>query len=160
MQSSQSNRYEYLKSMVTGLRTAEGAFGAVWCISDLHTDSRPNLDWLVQLPAHKEDAIIVSGDICTSIKKLRIALGILCEKFRFVFYVSDVEARLNVSSNHSSHQLKQTLKVVGNHELWTYKGGPDSIDKFIQAMELCSELGVFTAPTLLGDSLAVVPLQG
>lgn len=115
--------------------------GRLWCFSDLHTDCPKdryrNKRWLMQLPIRPNDAVIIAGDVCTSIKNLRIALVVLVERFPAgVFY------------------------CPGNHELWTHKGGMNSIQKLLEIFILCDELGVHTTPTLLGDSVAVVPLQG
>ena len=89
-----------------------------------------------QLGDQPNDALIVAGDVCTSIKKLREALALITKKFSHVFY------------------------CVGNHELWTHRGGPHSVDKLVSILHMCAELGVHVAPTRLGDTLVVVPLQG
>jgi predicted phosphodiesterase len=108
----------------------------VWCVSDLHVDCAENQEWLRALNPQPHDAVIVAGDLCTSLKKLRAALIMIQAKFKHVFF------------------------VPGNHELWTYRGGPNSLQKFYQILKLCSEIGVHVEPALLGDRVAVVPMYG
>jgi len=105
-------------------------------VSDLHVDCAENQEWLRQLSPQSNDAVIVAGDLCTSVKKLRAALTLLQSKFKYVFF------------------------VPGNHELWTYRGGPNSLQKFYLILKLCAEIGVHVRPTLLGDRVAVVPMFG
>lgn len=90
----------------------------------------------MKVPFNCDDACIVAGDIGTSLKKIRQAFKLLAEKFRHVFF------------------------VAGNHELWTYRGGLNSVQKLIQVLQLCDESGVHVSPALLGKEVAVVPLQG
>jgi len=108
--------------------------GKIWCVSDLHVDCAENQEWLRQLSTQSNDAVIVAGDLCTSMKKLRAALDMLQSKFKHVFF------------------------VPGNHELWTYRGGPNSLQKFYQILKLCAEIGVHVKPTLLGGRVAVIPM--
>ena len=113
----------------------------LFAISDLHVDCphdrHRNRRWLMQLPVRPNDAVIVAGDVCTGLKVLRKTLATLIERFGAgVFY------------------------CPGNHELWTHKGGKNSIQKLLEIFLLCDELGVHTTPTELGDNLAIVPLQG
>lgn len=106
----------------------------VWAISDIHVDCRPNMNWIKKLPNYKSDTLIVAGDVCTSLVILKKAFFILKDKFKHVFF------------------------VPGNHELWTFKGGPNSIDKFYEILLLCEELGVHIVPSDLGADISIIPI--
>jgi len=110
--------------------------GRVWCVSDLHIDTKsgPNYRWLKELPERPNDALICAGDICTSLSQLRHVLTVLKSKFSQVFY------------------------TPGNHELWTYMGGPNSVEKCLAVLDVCDEVGVLTTTTFLGDSIMIAPL--
>lgn len=109
----------------------------VWATSDLHVEHDENLSFLRSLSGYDEDALIVAGDVCTSLAVLRATLRLLASKFRHVFY------------------------VVGNHELWHDAGsdGADSIAKLLACYEIATEAGAHAAPALLGSGVAIVPLQ-
>ncbi|KAJ8612533.1 hypothetical protein CTAYLR_003700 [Chrysophaeum taylorii] len=109
----------------------------VWCASDLHVDCAANYERLLSFEAHPEDALIVAGDVATSLDVLEDALSCLRRKFKEVFF------------------------VVGNHELWLGKSRPDvrtSIDKLFKIIDLCDDLGVRTDPAFVAPELLVVPL--
>lgn len=108
----------------------------VWCVSDIHADVAVNRAWVEQLEARPEDAIIVAGDVATSLQTLAEVLTSLRDKYRHVFF------------------------VPGNHELWIDCVSAQcrhSIDKFFRILELCDKLQVHTELAFLGD-LLVVPL--
>lgn len=108
----------------------------VWCVSDIHADVAVNRAWVEQLEARPEDAIIVAGDVATSLQTLAEVLTALNDKYKHVFF------------------------VPGNHELWIDSVSADcrhSVDKFFRILELCDELQVHTELAFLGE-LLVVPL--
>ncbi|KAJ1445522.1 hypothetical protein M885DRAFT_626101 [Pelagophyceae sp. CCMP2097] len=126
--------YERLSAPRRGARLC--AAPRIWCVSDLHVDASRNRHWLDLLPARPEDAIIVAGDVATSLKLVEAALRLLKTKFRHIFF------------------------VPGNHELWVRLDEPprrDSVEKFFAVLKLCDDLGVHTSPAYVGDVL-VVPL--
>jgi len=63
-------------------------------ISDLHLASPANRDALQDLPAFKDDWLIVAGDVAERFEHVRLAFATLTEKFAKVFW------------------------VPGNHDLW------------------------------------------
>jgi len=107
----------------------------IYAISDLHTDIRDNRAALERaaLVGHRDDALIVAGDVGTSEEVLRDTLQWLAGRFREVFF------------------------VPGNHELWVRGEERDSMDKFRAVLRLCDQLGVRTGPARVGDAW-VVPL--
>jgi hypothetical protein len=79
-------------------------------------------------------ALIVAGDVCTSLSKMRAAFGKLTSLYTYVFY------------------------VPGNHELWTAKNEANSVQKFLDILRLCDECGVHTRPAWVAPGVAIVPL--
>ena len=55
-------------------------------------------------------------------------------------------------------KFSEVFYTPGNHELWTYKGGPNSAEKCLAVLEVCDEVGVLTTTTFLGDSIMITPL--
>jgi len=99
----------------------------VLAISDLHLDHRKNLEALRQLPDHRDDWLIIAGDIGHRVESLREAIAILGPRF----------ARL--------------IWVPGNHDLWTVSAGDDDPSpelrgeaKYDHLVSLCREHGVLT----------------
>ena len=111
----------------------------VWAVSDLHVEHRENLAWLQEWPPRPEDALIVAGDLCTSLELLGTTLRALSRKFRHVFY------------------------CPGNHELWcprsTASSPEDSVAKLFAVLEAAEGAGAVVCPALVGDELAVCPLH-
>lgn len=118
----------------------------LWGISDLHVEHARNYAWLDSLPPmFGNDGLIVAGDVCATLSKLRETLSMLVPKFRHVFY------------------------CVGNHELWlsaSDKGCADSMDKFFALLDAATEAGAHAVPALIkpstggrGELLAVAPLH-
>jgi predicted phosphodiesterase len=107
----------------------------IYAISDLHTDFRENRAALERaaLTEHRDDVLIVAGDIADSEAVLRDTLGWLSGRFREVFF------------------------VPGNHELWVRGDERDSLQKFNDVLRLCDQAGVRTAPLRVGG-VWVVPL--
>lgn len=107
----------------------------IYAISDLHTDFRENRAALERagLAGHRDDALIVAGDVADSETVLRETLEWLAGRFAEVFF------------------------VPGNHELWVRGEQRDSMEKFRAVLRLCDQVGVRTAPARVGGAW-VVPL--
>lgn len=107
----------------------------IYAISDLHTDFRENRAALegAALAGHRDDALIVAGDVADGEGVLRETLAFLAGRFAEVFF------------------------VPGNHELWVRGEERDSMEKFAAVLRLCDQVGVRTAPARVGGAW-VVPL--
>jgi Icc-related predicted phosphoesterase len=107
----------------------------IYAISDLHTDFRENHAALERagLAGHRDDALIVAGDIADSEGVLRGTLQWLAGRFAEVFF------------------------VPGNHELWVRGEERDSMEKFQSVLRVCDQAGVRTEPARVGGAW-VVPL--
>lgn len=107
----------------------------IYAISDLHTDFRENRAALERAPmsGHRDDVLIVAGDVADSETVLRETLELLAGRFREVFF------------------------VPGNHELWVRGEERDSMEKFQAVLRICDQAGVRTAPARVGNAW-VVPL--
>ena len=68
-------------------RQLEGV-GRLWATSDLHVEHDENMSFLRSLDGFSGDGLIVAGDICTSIDRLRATLTLLVGKFKHVFFVA------------------------------------------------------------------------
>ena len=107
----------------------------IYAISDLHTDFRENRAALERagLAGHRQDVLIVAGDIADSEAVVADTLAWLAARFREVFF------------------------VPGNHELWVRGEQRDSMEKFRAVLRLCDQVGVRTAPARAGGAW-VVPM--
>lgn len=110
----------------------------IFVVSDLHTDYGENMEWLKRLPTvwHKGDVLIVAGDVAETISNFVLTMSQLKKRFGSIFY------------------------VPGNHDLWCRREGgkfTDSLDKLSALLERCNELGVQTAPKIMG-SVGIIPL--
>ncbi|HEU4452123.1 MAG TPA: metallophosphoesterase [Longimicrobium sp.] len=107
----------------------------IFAVSDLHADFRENRRLLDSVSAvdHQGDALIVAGDVGTSLAVVTETLGFLRGRFREVFF------------------------VPGNHELWVREGDGDSLRKFSAVLAACEAVGVRTRPARVGGAW-VVPL--
>ncbi|CAN0854846.1 [Acyl-carrier-protein] phosphodiesterase PptH [Linum grandiflorum] len=115
----------------------ESDFG-VFVVSDLHTDYKENMTWVERLPTnkHREDVLIVAGDVAETYKNFYLTMALLKEKFEHVFF------------------------VPGNHDLWCRKEGEDSLDsleKLNKLLGACRGLGVETQPLVI-NGLGIIPL--
>ncbi len=112
----------------------------VYALSDVHVDYAENLDWLraIDGTAHKNDVLLLAGDISHKMERLKITFEIVAQKFSSVFY------------------------VPGNHDLWVHpEEQSNSISKFEKVCSLCERLGIKTQPKRFSghkQSLWVVPL--
>ena len=108
---------------------------AVLATSDIHIDFPDNQRWLDALRhPGRPCALILAGDVCTSLTKLRTAFIKLTLIYTHVFY------------------------CPGNHELWTAKAEVNSVQKFLDILKLCDECGVHTRPAWVAPGVAIVPL--
>ena len=101
------------RSAAQGEGEAEGGveISAVLATSDIHIDFPDNQSWLDALRRPSQpSALLLAGDVCTSIPKMRAAFTKLVSIYAHVFY------------------------VPGNHELWTAKAEPNSIQKFLNIL--------------------------
>ncbi|XP_040383862.1 acyl-carrier-protein phosphodiesterase PptH-like [Oryza brachyantha] len=113
----------------------------VFVVSDLHTDYRENMDWVLRLPVGGAggagiDALVVAGDVAETRDNFARTMAALRERFGAVFY------------------------VPGNHDLWLRRENGrymDSLEKLTALLDACSELGVDTGPRTIGD-LGIIPL--
>ena len=107
----------------------------ILAVSDLHTDLRKNWQVIQQLSdtTHRDDVLIIAGDIASHIEIIVRTLALLLEKFRKVFY------------------------VPGNHELWVRNKQYNSLDKFFQVLTICDKLGIQTKPARI-ENIWIVPL--
>lgn len=107
----------------------------IYAISDLHTDFRDNRAALERagLAGHRDDVLIVAGDIADSEAVVGDTLRWLVARFREVFF------------------------VPGNHELWVRGEERDSMQKFQAVLRLCDQVGVRTSPLRVAGTW-VVPL--
>jgi hypothetical protein len=112
----------------------------IFCISDLHTDHKPNLEWCRALRAQggfARDALIVAGDITSGLVVLEETFKILADAFGAVFY------------------------VPGNHDLWSRGSAGlhirtteiDSLQKHSELKQLCARLGVHVAPAYAAGAI-------
>lgn len=108
----------------------------VHCISDLHCDYKPNLEWTEALPLPEKNAaggsralrvLLLAGDLATDLAILeRCLVGL---KMRY----------------------DEVVFVPGNHEAWVSRGAeggqaPDSFAKLGEVLAVCARCGVRTAP--------------
>jgi len=102
---------------------------AVRTMSDLHTDHSANQSMISALQKsskHKEEALIVAGDITHKTQLLEWTFRCLTQAFNVV------------------------TVVWGNHDLWLERGGPPSqqhsLHKLQRLERICRDLGVYTSP--------------
>jgi predicted phosphodiesterase len=107
----------------------------ILAISDLHTDFKENMRLVEEIPGalHKNDALLVAGDIADQTEIIKRTLSLLRSKFKTVFY------------------------TPGNHELWVRNEDQNSLEKLSRILKLCESLGVRTTPARVND-VWVVPL--
>ena len=67
--------------------TTTGGRWTIYSVSDLHTDMKANMAWVRDLPKYPpRTALIVAGDVATSMSVIRETLSLLKDKFEEVFY--------------------------------------------------------------------------
>lgn len=113
-----------------------------FCVSDLHTDHKENMQLLHNLVSTctlQDHVLIVAGDISSHLSTLKTTLKLLKKAFKHVFFVP----------GNSEFRFVHTDKTRFTN----------CLQKFEEVMKLCKELGVLTEPTLIHD-VWVVPLLG
>lgn len=112
----------------------------LFAISDLHVERPPNRKALEELPSHREDWLIVAGDVCTKLSLFAETLDLLKERFA------------------------EVLWTPGNHDLWTPPGGElKGVDRYRLLVEMCRARRVHTPedpfPVWPGDpDLLIAPV--
>ena len=92
-------------------------------ISDLHLRYEKNQELLLRLTDHKEDWLILAGDIGEGVSDLAFAFENLKKKFAKLIW------------------------VPGNHELWTMPDEPKGlrgVEKYRELVDFCRQQGVIT----------------
>jgi predicted phosphohydrolase len=113
----------------------------VYVISDVHSDHKENMEWVeahCAATSRPHDVLIIAGDVSDDLELLGKTLKLFASSYGYCFF------------------------CVGNHELWTRKaerGQYDSIQKLHKIEDLCSEIGVFTAPKKIHGSIWIVPIM-
>ena len=95
----------------------------LYAVADLHLANAVNRDALIHLPPHKDDWLILAGDIGETEEHLRFALSVLAPKFA------------------------QLLWVPGNHDLWTMPSRTDDqrgVAKYQRLVSICRGYGALT----------------
>jgi predicted phosphodiesterase len=108
-------------------------------LSDLHVEFRENLELIRDLARHRhrEDVLIVAGDISHNLTRLRDVLAWLRDAFEKLFF------------------------VPGNHDLWILGPDGDSLEKFSSVLEVCASLDVSVYPEVAGrgeGAVCIIPL--
>ena len=93
----------------------------LYAISDLHVGFEANRDALASIRPHRDDWLILGGDVCETEEDLLFALDVLGSRFAKLIW------------------------VPGNHELWTtHADGLRGEAKYRRFVSLCTERGVVT----------------
>ncbi|GAB4275623.1 MAG: metallophosphoesterase [Candidatus Promineifilaceae bacterium] len=95
----------------------------LFAIGDLHINHQANLDALRVLPPHKEDWLLIAGDIGDTFAQIKVGLTLLAERFEKLFF------------------------TPGNHDLWTTPNDPEQsrgVARYWQIIDLCHSLGIVT----------------
>lgn len=95
----------------------------LYAISDLHVNRRENLQGLFALPPHRQDWLIVAGDVTSDTRQFEQVMGLLAERFA------------------------QVIWTPGNHDLWTLpndNGALRGVARYTQLVDICRALGVLT----------------
>lgn len=122
----------------------------VYCISDLHTDHRENLETVKtwrNMPElySKNDTLIVAGDISQHLSAIEETFKVLLEIFGSVFFVPG----------------NNELRLPKSKKTRDYPGNQNSIMKFEEVIDLCQRLGVHTQPRdIYNGRVRIVPLFG
>ncbi|XP_024542337.1 uncharacterized protein LOC9648112 isoform X2 [Selaginella moellendorffii] len=133
--SSSNQRFLWRRSSWEGIgygsigskRRRISSHASVYAVSDLHTDYRENLQWIVQLSTklHQRDTLIVAGDVSDNLETFKDTMRLLKERFHRVFF------------------------VPGNHDLWC-RGKEnkhlDSLGKLRELNAICESLCIDTKP--------------
>lgn len=92
-------------------------------ISDLHISHRANREALLEVPDHRDDWLIVAGDVSERADHLTLALDVLTSRFARVIW------------------------TPGNHDLWITPGSTARTrgeDRYRELVEICRRFGATT----------------
>ena len=96
---------------------------AIYAISDLHLERKPNWEAFEKLEAQPDDWLLLAGDICDSAQLFERAIETLRSRW------------------------KKLVWVPGNHELWTTSSDPSDARgeaKYRLLVDICRRAGVYT----------------
>ena len=112
----------------------------LYALSDVHVDIPANREWMLALGcdgSHRDDILIVAGDVTHRLDRLEESLAILKGKYAHVLF------------------------TPGNHDLWLEHGqrggSATSIDKLEQVFDVCDKLGVVRSSRKI-DGVWFVPV--
>jgi len=95
----------------------------LYAVSDLHVGFAKNFEFLLTLPEHPDDWLILGGDI------------------------GEVEAHLVATLRVTTSRFAKVIWVPGNHELWTLPDDPTRLRgeaKYRRLVSLCRDFGALT----------------
>ena len=95
----------------------------LWAISDLHLGHAVTRRALLELPPHRDDWLILAGDVGETEAQLRFALETLVPRF------------------------EKLVWVPGNHDLWSPEGDPGALRgdaKYRRLVTICRDYGALT----------------
>ncbi len=94
----------------------------LFAISDLHAQHSENWAALQQLPPHRDDWLIVAGDVAETTARFEAVIALLASRFACVIW------------------------TPGNHDLWTLPQEPElrGEEKYARLVEICRRYGVLT----------------
>lgn len=111
----------------------------IFAISDLHVDHAENADWVANLSLadHREDVLILAGDVSDRLPLLEWCLDALAQRFRKVMF------------------------VPGNHDVWVVRDDPgkDSLQKSDEVRAVAERNGASVQP-YHGHGVSILPLLG
>ena len=59
----------------------------MYCISDLHTDHKENMEWVKNITGDKEGCLIVAGDVSHMASQFETTMACLTQKYASVHFV-------------------------------------------------------------------------
>ena len=107
----------------THARKLRGERMKLSAVSDLHLSHPENRDVVAKIASHREDWLILAGDVAERFSDLEFAFSLLVPRF------------------------KQIVWVPGNHELWTIPSSGESERgqfRYDQLISLCRSYGILT----------------
>lgn len=108
----------------------------IFAISDIHVDFQENNNWIDGISEfeHKDDILLLAGDVCHNLEQLQDTLLQLRAKFKRLFF------------------------VPGNHDLWI-RGEPfrNSLEKFEIIIKFCENNDISIRPEK-HNNISIIPL--
>ncbi|KAK2949248.1 putative 3',5'-cyclic adenosine monophosphate phosphodiesterase CpdA [Blattamonas nauphoetae] len=106
----------------------------IYLVSDIHVNHPENCEWIRKLSDHRDDILLVAGDVSHSIGQCEEYLVMLKHKFKEVFF------------------------TPGNHDIWISDDKfSNSIEKMDYLLTVLEQSGIRTKPAKIG-SVWIVPL--